>query len=109
MSLEEQGAYVLLYCHCWRGHKIPYDYEILSKMCNCTIEKVKAMLPKIMPLFKEIKEKDGTLSLVCIQAEEERREQALNRAKRQAAGKKGAEARWKKPNDDWMEDDVQSK
>ena len=109
MSLEEQGAYVLLYCHCWRGHKIPLDPEILSKMCNCTIEKIDKMLPKMMHLFKQVKERDGSVSLVCIQAEEERREQALNRAKRQAAGKKGAEARWNKPNDEWMEDDVQSK
>jgi len=94
MSLEEQGAYILLYCHCWRGFRVPLDYEILSKMCNCTIDKIKKMLPKIKPLFKEVKDKDGLVYLVCIQAEEERIEQDLNRKKRQAAGKKGAEARW---------------
>lgn len=99
MSLEEQGAYVLLYCHCWRGYRVPYNVEVLSKMCNCTIEKIERMLPNIMPLFKQVKH-DGQQYLICIQAEEERAEQADNRRKRQAAGKKGAEARWGK-------DDVQ--
>lgn len=93
MSLEEQGAYVLLYCHCWRGQRILYDYEILSKMCNCTIEKIKKMLPNLLPLF-EMKEYNGKQYLICTAAEEERKEQAINRKKRQAAGKKGAEARW---------------
>lgn len=93
MSLEEQGAYLLLYCHCWRGFKIPLDYEIMSKMCNCTIEKVKKMWPNIQHMFHQQKEKDGVY-LICLQAEEERKEQAENRKKRQAAGKKGAEKRW---------------
>jgi len=25
LSLDEQGAYILLYCHCWRGYKILND------------------------------------------------------------------------------------
>jgi uncharacterized protein YdaU (DUF1376 family) len=99
MSLEEQGAYILLYCHCWRGFKIPKDFEILSKMCNCTLDKIKYMWPSIKHMFKEI---DDGQNLVCLQAEEERKEQALNRKKRQIAGKKGADKRWGK-------DEVQSK
>lgn len=102
MSLEEQGAYILLYCHCWRGYSIPYDHEILSKMCNCTIDKIKKMLPHLLPLF-EIKEFNGDKYLICLQAEEERKEQELNRKKRQAAGRKGAEARWGK--DDKIQSD----
>ena len=94
MSLEEQGAYILLYCHCWRGFRIPLDNEILSKMCNCTIDKVKKMLPNLLPMFDQYKDTDGQVYLVCIAAEEERKEQEMNRKKRQAAGKKGAEARW---------------
>ena len=35
LSLEEQGAYILLYCHCWRSFRIPKDMEVLSRMCNC--------------------------------------------------------------------------
>tara|TARA_R110000803_G_scaffold113736_1_gene182197 strand:+ start:298 stop:681 length:384 start_codon:yes stop_codon:yes gene_type:complete len=95
MTLEEQGAYILLYCHCWRGFKIPFDFEIMSKMCNCTTDKVAKMWPKFEHLFKETKAKDGAIFLVSTQAEAERSEQAANRARRSVAGKKGAEARWK--------------
>jgi uncharacterized protein YdaU (DUF1376 family) len=101
MTLEEQGAYILLYCHCWRGFRIPFDYEVMSRMCNCTIEKIKKMWPNMQDMFQQIKDKDGVY-LICLQAEEERKEQAENRKKRQAAGRKGAEKRWGK-------DEVQSK
>jgi len=47
MSLDEQGAYVLLYCHCWRGKSIEFDWEILSRLCNCRLDKIK----KIWHLF----------------------------------------------------------
>jgi uncharacterized protein YdaU (DUF1376 family) len=101
MTLEEQGAYILLYCHCWRGFRIPFDYEVMSRMCNCTIEKIKKMWPNMQDMFQQIKDKDG-MYLICLQAEEERKEQAENRKKRQAAGRKGAEKRWGR-------DEVQSK
>ena len=94
LSLEEQGAYVLLYCHCWRGFKIPFDYEVLSRMTNCRIDKIEKIYQKIKHLFIEIKEKDGQLFLLCNQAEEERKEQAKNRKKRSLAGKLGAKKRW---------------
>ena len=94
MTLEEQGAYLLLYCHCWRGFKVPYDFEIMSKMCNVTENKINNIWPKISHLFQEVKTKDATTFLLCIQAEEERKEQAVHRARRSVAGKKGAEVRW---------------
>jgi len=94
LSLEEQGAYVLLYCHCWRGYKIPFDYEVMSRMLNCRTEKIEKIYPKIKHLFEEKKDKDGTTYLYCIQAEEERKEQAKNRRKRSVAGKLGAKKRW---------------
>ena len=50
MSLEEQGAYVLLHCHCWRGFKIILDYEIMARMCNCTLNKIKEIFPKNIDL-----------------------------------------------------------
>tara|TARA_R100001129_G_scaffold184496_1_gene169536 strand:+ start:589 stop:960 length:372 start_codon:yes stop_codon:yes gene_type:complete len=90
LSLEEQGAYILLYCHCWRGFKIPNDQETLARMCNCSLQKIEKIFPRIEHLFKQ---QHG--NLICIQAEEERKEQALNRAKRSVAGKKGAKERWK--------------
>ena len=94
LSLEEQGAYVLLYCHCWRGFKIPLDYEVICRMLNCRLEKIEKIYPKIKHLFEEKKDKDGTTYLHCIQAEEERKEQAKNRRKRSVAGKLGAKKRW---------------
>ena len=94
LSLEEQGAYVLLYCHCWRGYKIPFDYEVMSRMLNCRTEKIEKIYPKIKHLLEEKKDKDGITYLYCIQAEEERKEQAKNRRKRSVAGKLGAKKRW---------------
>ena len=98
LSLEEQGAYVLLYCHCWRGYKIPFDYEVMSRMLNCRTEKIEKIYPKIKHLFEEKKDKDGIIYLYCIQAEEERKEQAKNRRKRSVAGKLGAKKRWSDEN-----------
>ena len=89
MSLEEQGAYILLYSHCWRGHTIPTDMEVLARMCNCSLDKINKIFPKIKHLFEK---KDGYL--ICSQAEEERREQAINRKRKSLAGKKGAKKRW---------------
>jgi uncharacterized protein YdaU (DUF1376 family) len=98
LSLEEQGAYVLLYCHCWRGFKIPKDFEVMSRMLNCRTEKIEKIFPKIQHLFEEKKEKDNITYLYCIQAEEERKEQAKNRRKRSIAGKLGAKKRWSDEN-----------
>ena len=58
MSLEEQGAYILLYSHCWRGHTIPTDMEVLARMCNCSLDKINKIFPKIKHLFEK---KDGYL------------------------------------------------
>jgi uncharacterized protein YdaU (DUF1376 family) len=102
LSLEEQGAYVLLYCHCWRGFKIPLDYEVICRMLNCRLEKIEKIYPKIKHLFEEKKDKDGITYLYCIQAEEERKEQAKNRRKRSVAGKLGAKKRW---SDESLEED----
>ena len=94
INLEEQGAYILLYCHCWRGFRIEYDMEILSKMCNCRLDKIKIIFPKIEHLFYKEKDKNGKTYLICKQAEEERKEQKMNRKRRSMAGKLGAKKRW---------------
>ena len=94
LSLEEQGAYILLYCHCWRSFRIPKDMEVLSRMCNCRVDKLDKIWKNISHLFEEKKEKDNKVYLICIQAEEERKEQAKNRKKRSIAGKLGAKKRW---------------
>ena len=95
MSLDEQGAYVLLYCHCWRGLTIEFDWEILSRLCNCRIDKIKKIWPKIEHLFEKIKPKhEDKTYLMCIQAEEERKEQEKNRRLKSKAGKLGALKRW---------------
>ena len=95
LSLEEQGAYILLYCFCWRGFEIELDFEVLSRMCNCRTEKIEKIFPRIEHLFSKI-ERNNKTYLVCVQAEEERKEQAINRIKKQKAGKLGAKIRWSK-------------
>ena len=64
-------------------------------MCGCRLEKIKAIFPKIEHLFtKEKKDKDDCYYLICLQAEEERKEQEKNRKLRSKAGKLGALKRW---------------
>ena len=95
MSLDEQGAYVLLYCHCWRGFNIEFDWEILSRLCNCRLDKIQKIFPKIEHMFEKKKdEKTKKIYLVCLQAEEERKEQEKNRRLKSKAGKLGALKRW---------------
>jgi uncharacterized protein YdaU (DUF1376 family) len=95
MPLESQGAYILLHSHCWISRLIEFDFEIMSKMCNCRLEKIQKIWPTIEFMFEKkiISNKEF---LICIEAEDERREQALNRKKRSVAGKKGADALWNK-------------
>ena len=57
LSLEEQGAYILLYCHCWRSFRIPKDMEVLSRMCNCRVDKLDKIWKNISHLFEEKKDK----------------------------------------------------
>ena len=94
LSLDEQGAFILLYCHCWRSFKILNDLEVMSKMCGCRLQKMEKIFPKIKHLFTEVKEKDGKKYLICNQAEQERKEQEKNRKRRSIAGKMVAKARW---------------
>jgi uncharacterized protein YdaU (DUF1376 family) len=47
LSLDEQGAYILLYCHCWRGFNIELDWEILSRLCNCRLDKIQKYFQKL--------------------------------------------------------------
>ena len=70
--------------------------------CNCRTEKIEKIYNKIKHLFEEKTDKDGITYLYCIQAEEERKEQAKNRRKRSVAGKLGAKKRW---SDESLEED----
>tara|TARA_E500000318_G_C3525312_1_gene198161 strand:- start:335 stop:712 length:378 start_codon:yes stop_codon:yes gene_type:complete len=97
LSLEEQGAYILLYCRCWISFEIEYDEEVLSRMCNCTIDKIRRIFEKLVEKeFLVKKERNGKTYFICTQAEQERKEQAINRVKKQKAGKLGAKIRWGK-------------
>ena len=87
LSLEEQGAYILLYCRCWISFEIEYDEEVLSRMCNCTIDKIRRIFAKLVEKeFLVKKERNGKTYFICTQAEQERKEQAINRVKKQKAG-----------------------
>jgi uncharacterized protein YdaU (DUF1376 family) len=89
MSLEEQGIYILLYCHCWRVYKLTFDFNTLAKICNTRPNVMKKAWRNMEHLF--IVEDNY---IYCLQAEEERDRQTQNRIKKQQAGKKGAEVRW---------------
>ena len=57
LSLEEQGAYILLYCHCWRSFRIPKDMEVLSRMSNCRVDKLEKIWKKYHIYLKKKKTK----------------------------------------------------
>tara|TARA_R100000687_G_scaffold81863_1_gene79705 strand:- start:585 stop:965 length:381 start_codon:yes stop_codon:yes gene_type:complete len=94
LSLEEQGAFVRLFCYCWRSYRILNDTEVLAKMCNCRLSKMESMLPNLEKMFIKQKGDDGKEYLICSYAEEERRIQKNNRRKKSLAGRKGASVRW---------------
>ena len=66
-------------------------------MCNCTIDKIRRIFAKLVEKeFLVKKERNGKTYFICTQAEQERKEQAINRVKKQKAGKLGAKIRWGK-------------
>ena len=66
---------------------------------SLNLDKINKIWPNIEHLFKKI-EHDKDTYLICIQAEEERKEQLINRKKRSKAGKLGAKIRWNKSQED---------
>ena len=59
------------------------------------LDKIQKIFPKIEHMFEKKKdEKTKKIHLVCIQAEEERKEQEKNRRLKSKAGKLGALKRW---------------
>ena len=92
-NLETQGAYILLLCYCWTGDgRLPLDMEVLARMCNCRTQKMEKMWEELKDAF--VIADDGTF--MSQEIENERKIQADHREERSKAGKKGAEARWKK-------------
>lgn len=104
MSLEAQGAYIRLLCHCWNDSpdqaSIPADLKQIAKVLGVSKTKAKKILSEFSqngdPIFIE---KGGRYFSKRL-AEEKYRGDKL-REKRSLAGSKGASARWPaQPADD---------
>jgi uncharacterized protein YdaU (DUF1376 family) len=92
LDLEQQGAYILLMCYCWKnGGKIKNDSKKLQKIVKKTPKKLQKILPEIMQFFYEI---DGYLRHEAIDRELAKalENKERNRRKTEAA----TAARWKK-------------
>ena len=92
MSLEEEGAYRRLMDYCWLQGYVPADTERMAPLCRIDGERMALLWPAIAPCFKRHPTRKG--ALVHPRLEKERRKQTENRARRSAAGKADADARW---------------
>jgi uncharacterized protein YdaU (DUF1376 family) len=88
MSLEEEGAYVRLLAFCWREGSIPFDEELLSRLCKgASLEVVRAVKARFRPCL------ENASRLTHPRLEAERRKQAAWRQKSSEGGKKAQEGR----------------
>jgi uncharacterized protein YdaU (DUF1376 family) len=94
MSLEEEGAYIRLLCHCWLYGSIPADEQQAIKLLGKGGYNV--AITTVLSMFQP-GPKSG--ELVHDRLEAERRKQADWKAKSIAGGIKSAEKRWGKPTD----------
>jgi len=94
MSMEEEGAYIRLLCHCWLHGSIPADEQQAIKLLGKGGYNL--AITTVLTMFQPGPE-PGTL--VHDRLEAERRKQANWRAKSVAGGQKSAEQRWHKPSD----------
>jgi uncharacterized protein YdaU (DUF1376 family) len=90
MTTEEVGAYSLLAWVCWREDGLPDDLKELALIARMPAARFDKSWKRIKRCF--VQRADG--SWESRRLAEERIKQAENRKKRQAAGSKGAEARW---------------
>lgn len=91
MSPEEVGIYIRLLCHQWAKGGVPAEESRLARMAG--IDGNAMLLPSLRYVVgKFTAHADGCLRNARL--ERVREEQAENRAKRSAAGAKGAESRW---------------
>lgn len=91
MSTLEIGAYCLLLFVCWAENGLPDGAEDLADIARLPLKQFQPMWERrIERCFT--KREDG--KWIHKRLEKERQKQAENRAKRQSAGAKGAEARW---------------
>ena len=59
----------MLYCRCWISFEIEYDEEVLSRMCNCTIDKIRRIFAKLEKEFYK-ERRNGKTYFICVQAEQ---------------------------------------
>lgn len=92
MNCEERGIYITLLSICWIQGSIPADQ---TKILRLLPNPIPPSLPKIvMDRFTPLPEKPDRL--VNNRLEKERKKQSDFREKKSNSGKKGAESRWKK-------------
>lgn len=88
MSLEEEGAYIRLLSYCWREGSIPFDDELLSRLC-------KGASTTVVRVVKGCFNQSPTdpLRMVHKRLEEEREKQRKWREKSAEGGRKSAKKR----------------
>lgn len=91
MSVSEIGAYCLLLFVCWNENGLPNDMNELARSARMPLKQFQLTWEKRIRRCFLMRE-DGKWTHKRL--EKERDKQIVNRAKRQAAGEKGAERRW---------------
>lgn len=91
MNTTEIGAYCLLLFVCWRENGLPDNVDELAVLARMTDKQFQSAWDKRIKRCFQMRD-DGRWTHKRL--EKERDKQVTNRAKRQAAGQRGAEARW---------------
>jgi uncharacterized protein YdaU (DUF1376 family) len=91
MTLEETGLYIRLLCHQWIAGSIPSEPSRASALAHTTAEAFERLWPVVAPKFRA--GPDGRLRNARLEAAREAQRQW--REGQRAAGKAGAEKRWR--------------
>jgi uncharacterized protein YdaU (DUF1376 family) len=94
MSNQEIGCYIKLICFCWREGSIPSDISKIARLCGEDSSAMTQLWVSIRPCFDLADGYPDRLIHKRLQAE--RQKQMEFKSERSLAGKRGAEARWKK-------------
>ena len=93
MPLAAQGAYIRLLCYCWENGSVPSDVPCLARLIGEERSVVEDLRESLLSVFENHPSRPGHWRQAKL--ERVRRDAQARRAKKSAAGKKGAAARWR--------------
>jgi len=96
MSLDERGLLITMMCECWVNHSLPADKISIGKWLGFKDGEIEgALTDRVLTFFSSEKGE-----LICPEIEKYRKKILDSRESKSKGGKKGANKRWRKAEDD---------